>query len=225
MFFSPNSCVLLHLHGIRAASCSSKCFLIEKSLLWFVLFDRFDLFTNDHPQIFDFLDFFLIRMIGLIHQSFYLKSPDFSINFLSQIDWFIFLIFFFSTMVNTEGNRSNSDPLSVTNIDKPGSKLVTVLFDATKFQRWSRAIKISLTAKMKLGFIDGTCKSLIQLLQILRNGKEQITQFLAGSWIAWHQICLMPSYMWILHGNYGRSCGSVLDRVIVLWFFKLKRTF
>ncbi|KAL2243886.1 uncharacterized protein LOC105157483 [Sesamum indicum] len=40
----------------------------------------------------------------------------------------------------------------------PGISLVTILFDGTNFLSWSRSIKLALTAKMKLSFINGENK-------------------------------------------------------------------
>ncbi|KAL2246005.1 UNVERIFIED_CONTAM: hypothetical protein Sindi_2868700 [Sesamum indicum] len=39
--------------------------------------------------------------------------------------------------------------------DNPGISLVTTLFDGTNFLSWSRSVKLGLTAKMKLSFING----------------------------------------------------------------------
>lgn len=62
-----------------------------------------------------------------------------------------------TTGSNQDSNSADSS-LSVTGQDQPGSRLINVPFDGTNFQRWSRSIKIALAAKVKLGFINGSCK-------------------------------------------------------------------
>nr|GEX60030.1 retrovirus-related Pol polyprotein from transposon TNT 1-94 [Tanacetum cinerariifolium] len=57
------------------------------------------------------------------------------------------------------GNSDNSinDPLSISNSDHPRMVLNQTLFNGGNFIGWSRSIKMALGAKLKLGFIDGTC--------------------------------------------------------------------
>jgi len=51
----------------------------------------------------------------------------------------------------------NSDPLYLSSSDFPGMQLVNVKLNGSNFQKWSRAVKIALKTKTKLGFIDGSC--------------------------------------------------------------------
>lgn len=79
---------------------------------------------------------------------------------------------------SSSGNSDpyNGNPLYVTSADQPGCKLVNIPFNGSNFQKWSRAIKITLAAKVKTGFITGTCKRPEQNLNmlILINGFELI---------------------------------------------------
>lgn len=52
----------------------------------------------------------------------------------------------------------NGDPLMLTGGDLPHVKIVTVPFDGSNFHRWNKVVKISLTTKVKIGFITGSCK-------------------------------------------------------------------
>ncbi|XP_059315436.1 uncharacterized protein LOC132066058 [Lycium ferocissimum] len=52
-----------------------------------------------------------------------------------------------------------SHPYHLTSSDSPGTNLVNTVFDGRGFPGWRRSILIALTAKKKLGFINGTCKS------------------------------------------------------------------
>lgn len=56
------------------------------------------------------------------------------------------------------GSENGEDPYQLTGVDNPGSSLTTVRFDGTGFLGWSLTIKMALGAKLKLRFIDGTCK-------------------------------------------------------------------
>ena len=51
----------------------------------------------------------------------------------------------------------NSDPLYLSSSDFPGLQLVNVKLNGSNFQKWSRAVKIALKTKTKLGFVDGSC--------------------------------------------------------------------
>ena len=51
----------------------------------------------------------------------------------------------------------NNDPLFLQNSDHPAMQLVNNKLTGANFQRWSRAVKIALSTKVKLGFIDGSC--------------------------------------------------------------------
>ncbi|XP_049390256.1 uncharacterized protein LOC125854717 [Solanum stenotomum] len=52
----------------------------------------------------------------------------------------------------------SSHPFYLHSSDSPGMSLVNFIFDGRGFQGWRRTILIALSAKNKLGFIDGTCK-------------------------------------------------------------------
>lgn len=49
-----------------------------------------------------------------------------------------------------------SSPYYIHPSDNPGMKLVTLKFDGTSYSDWKRSMLISLTAKNKIGFVDGT---------------------------------------------------------------------
>lgn len=53
----------------------------------------------------------------------------------------------------------SNDPLFLHPSDSPGMILVNTVFDGHGFAGWKRALLIALSAKNKLGFIDGSCKS------------------------------------------------------------------
>nr|GEX69397.1 hypothetical protein [Tanacetum cinerariifolium] len=62
-----------------------------------------------------------------------------------------------NTSLSANSNNSINDPLSISNSDHPGMVLTQTPFNRGNFLRWSRNIKMALGAKLKLGFIDGTC--------------------------------------------------------------------
>ncbi|KAH0683595.1 hypothetical protein KY290_022218 [Solanum tuberosum] len=49
-------------------------------------------------------------------------------------------------------------PYFLTPSDSPGMNLININFDGTTYGNWRRGVLISLSAKNKLGFINGTCK-------------------------------------------------------------------
>ncbi|TMW81216.1 hypothetical protein EJD97_011121, partial [Solanum chilense] len=51
-----------------------------------------------------------------------------------------------------------SHPFFLAHSDSPGMNLINTSFDGSNFGSWKRGILISLSAKNKLGFINGTCK-------------------------------------------------------------------
>jgi len=58
------------------------------------------------------------------------------------------------------GKESNSISFySLHHSDHPGMVLVSKLLDGDNFSTWHRVMVISLNAKSKLGFIDGTLKA------------------------------------------------------------------
>ncbi|XP_019239751.1 PREDICTED: uncharacterized protein LOC109219732 [Nicotiana attenuata] len=50
-------------------------------------------------------------------------------------------------------------PYHLNNSDSPGMTLVNTVFDGRGYPGWRRSILLSLSAKRKLGFINGVCKS------------------------------------------------------------------
>nr|GEY60272.1 hypothetical protein [Tanacetum cinerariifolium] len=62
-----------------------------------------------------------------------------------------------NTSLSANSDNSINDPLSISNSDHPGMVLTQAPFNGGNFLRWSRNIKMALGAKLKLGFIDGTC--------------------------------------------------------------------
>nr|GEV07024.1 hypothetical protein CTI12_AA427390 [Tanacetum cinerariifolium] len=62
-----------------------------------------------------------------------------------------------NTSLSANSDNSINDPLSINNSDHPGMVLTQTPFNGGNFLRWSRNIKMALGAKLKLGFIDGTC--------------------------------------------------------------------
>jgi len=62
-----------------------------------------------------------------------------------------------STNSRISSERYNNDPLFLQNSDNSAMQLVSNKLSGTNFQRWSRAVKIALVTKVKLGFIDGSC--------------------------------------------------------------------
>ncbi|GKA41408.1 sulfotransferase 16 [Tanacetum coccineum] len=61
------------------------------------------------------------------------------------------------TPLTVNPDNSINDPLSISNSDHPGMVLTQTPFNGGNFLVWSKNIKIALGAKLKLGFIDGTC--------------------------------------------------------------------
>ncbi|KAH0730464.1 hypothetical protein KY289_001652 [Solanum tuberosum] len=49
-------------------------------------------------------------------------------------------------------------PYFLTTSDSPEMNLININFDGTTYGNWRRGVLISLSAKNKLGFINGTCK-------------------------------------------------------------------
>jgi len=66
----------------------------------------------------------------------------------------------------------NNDPLYLQGSDFPGMQLVNVKLNGSNFQKWSRAVKIALKTKTKLGFIDGSCPKLSLLHICLISGSD-----------------------------------------------------
>ncbi|GJS07455.1 retrovirus-related pol polyprotein from transposon TNT 1-94 [Tanacetum coccineum] len=50
-----------------------------------------------------------------------------------------------------------NDPLYIASFDHPRMVLTNTLFNGTNFHGWNRNVRMALGAKLKLGFIDGSC--------------------------------------------------------------------
>ncbi|GJX89087.1 retrovirus-related pol polyprotein from transposon TNT 1-94 [Tanacetum coccineum] len=50
-----------------------------------------------------------------------------------------------------------NDPLYIASSDHPGMVLTNTPFNGSNFHGWSRNVRMALGAKLKLGFIDGSC--------------------------------------------------------------------
>lgn len=57
------------------------------------------------------------------------------------------------------GTIGNTHPYHLSNSDSPGMNLINSTFDGRGFAGWRRSILIALSAKKKLGFINGVCKA------------------------------------------------------------------
>nr|XP_043633025.1 uncharacterized protein LOC122604192 [Erigeron canadensis] len=62
-----------------------------------------------------------------------------------------------SFQANIVQNTVN-DSLHVASSNHPGMAFTITAFNGSNFHGWSRTVKMALGAKLKLGFIDGTCK-------------------------------------------------------------------
>ncbi|XP_075112184.1 uncharacterized protein LOC142182122 [Nicotiana tabacum] len=58
---------------------------------------------------------------------------------------------------NGGGMKDSSHPYFLRPSDSPGMNLVNTNFDGKSYGGWRRSILIALSAKNKVGFIDGTC--------------------------------------------------------------------
>ncbi|PWA69353.1 hypothetical protein CTI12_AA298790 [Artemisia annua] len=56
-----------------------------------------------------------------------------------------------------QSTLNNNDPLYLESSDHPAMVLTNTPFNGNNFLGWSRNVKMALGAKLKLGFIDGTC--------------------------------------------------------------------
>lgn len=61
--------------------------------------------------------------------------------------------------INTNITINPNHPYYLNASDSPGMNLVNSSFNGWGFQGWRRSILIALSAKKKLGFINGTCKA------------------------------------------------------------------
>ncbi|GKA54549.1 putative RNA-directed DNA polymerase, eukaryota, reverse transcriptase zinc-binding domain protein, partial [Tanacetum coccineum] len=62
-----------------------------------------------------------------------------------------------NTQDTTSNNNTINDPLHLASSDNPGMVLTNTPFNGGNFLGWSRNVKMALGAKLKLGFIDGSC--------------------------------------------------------------------
>ena len=63
-----------------------------------------------------------------------------------------------------------SDPLTLHHSDTPGLTLVNTLLKGNNYGQWSRSMRLSLSAKNKLGLIDGTIKAPPPTAALQRHG-------------------------------------------------------
>lgn len=57
---------------------------------------------------------------------------------------------------NLDPTQDPTSPYYLHPSDNPGMKLVSIQFDGNSYADWKRSILISLSAKNKIGFVDGT---------------------------------------------------------------------
>ncbi|XP_075088282.1 uncharacterized protein LOC142170301 [Nicotiana tabacum] len=83
--------------------------------------------------------------------------------------------------------------------DSPGMTLVTSSFDGQGYGGWRRLILIALSIKNKLGFIDGSCPSQLQMQQTSSCGIALITWCPLRCWIFYPrrllEVSSTPSYL------------------------------
>ncbi|CAL2263145.1 unnamed protein product [Prunus armeniaca] len=60
---------------------------------------------------------------------------------------------------STETAPISSDPLSLHNSDTLGLSLVNIKLEGHTYGQWSRSMHLSLSAKNKLGLVDGSVKA------------------------------------------------------------------
>ncbi|XP_060210784.1 uncharacterized protein LOC132637759 [Lycium barbarum] len=63
-------------------------------------------------------------------------------------------------VTESEITMTSNHPYHLHPSDSPGMNLINVVFDGKGFPGWRRSALIALSAKKKLGFINGTCKEL-----------------------------------------------------------------
>ena len=52
---------------------------------------------------------------------------------------------------------NDGDSFSLTGADHPGLQITNKQFDGDNFTGWSKSVRMALGARLKLGFIDGSC--------------------------------------------------------------------
>ncbi|GJZ52807.1 retrovirus-related pol polyprotein from transposon TNT 1-94 [Tanacetum coccineum] len=86
-----------------------------------------------------------------------------------------------------------NDPLYIASSDHPGMVLTNTPFNGSNFHGWSRNVKMALGAKLKLGFIDGSCS---------KHGVDDVDAFLYAQ---------SPHELWQeIRERYGRSNGPLI---------------
>ena len=135
------------LYGIRASSVLNFlqhicCVSILFSATHLLRFHPF--FYNTSVASLSFkkttLDFFLFPLNTMVETNTPLCSSDDSVNSASSLP-------------NLDGS-----PLFLHNLDQPGLLLVSKRLNGDNYNSWHRAMKISLSAKNKTGFITGEIK-------------------------------------------------------------------
>lgn len=111
------------------------------------------------------------------------------------------------------------DPLMLSNFDNPGSSLTSVLFNGTNFLGLNRRIRISLGAKMKLGFIDGTLTRFeVSLADYLRWNRcdSMVMSWMLNSMIP--DLSLCNSVCKILKGALARAQWNIRPQQCASFF-------
>lgn len=112
-----------------------------------------------------------------------------------------------SGVLRSNGQSAIDDPMStyyLRHSDNPGLTLVSQFLTGDSYSSWSRAMKIALYVKNKLGFIDGTI------------AKPSVTEVnLLNYWTRSNNIV----FSWILNSVSYEMSASVLfsDSVAVIW--------
>ncbi|XP_019223790.1 PREDICTED: uncharacterized protein LOC109205534 [Nicotiana attenuata] len=148
------------------------------------------------------------------------------------------------TASSNGANFDRNHPYFLHSSDAPGMNLVNAAFDGKGFQGWKRSVLISLSAKNKLGFIDGTCAApaiTAKEYQPWTRCNDMVTSWLLNSLskdIGDSVICSKSAReLWIsLEHRFGKSNGAKLYHLhkelsslvqgtndIASYFTKLKR--
>ncbi|XP_074355828.1 uncharacterized protein LOC141695485 [Apium graveolens] len=81
-------------------------------------------------------------------------------------------------------NNSQDNPYYLQSSDSPGMKLVSDPFDGTGFGNWKRSMSIALSARNKLGFVDGSIikpSSNSQLLKSWSRCNDMVISWILGA--------------------------------------------
>ncbi|KAK9278285.1 hypothetical protein L1049_027850 [Liquidambar formosana] len=96
-------------------------------------------------------------------------------------------------------NNSTSESTTNSNVtsasDHPGLALVSQLLTSENYSTWSRSIIMALTAKNKLGFIDGTIKRVVDPSDT--------------SYLPWKR-CNTMVFSWLLNSVSKEIAGSII---------------